>query len=102
MNLNYPNEFPALQFPKLLDLRTTDAFRLAKKRPHPLTRAWREKRATSGEKFIFEHLISGMHGRKPYTVNGQWGILARQHYLKGTTGSRFCSISKAQIILCVR
>src|SRR5215510_7292870 len=42
---------------------------LAKKRPHPLTRRFHEKRATSAEKFLPRKLITELYGRKPYTPN---------------------------------
>jgi hypothetical protein len=55
LNLNVSNEFLATQFPKLVKLERRTAITLAKKRPHQLTRATEQKRATSSKKIFRDY-----------------------------------------------
>jgi len=58
-SVNVSNEILATQFPKLVNLERRTAITLAKKRPHPLTRTTKEKRATSRE-IIFADDVFGV------------------------------------------
>ena len=76
--LNVSNEIPATQFPKFLELERLTAIRLAKNRPHPLTRRFRQKRVTDGRKTFGRRLISAWYGRKPYRLTGTVALLQPQ------------------------
>src|SRR5215213_8452711 len=74
----YPTKFSPHSSQRLVKLERWTAIALAKKRPHPLTRTTKEKRATSHEYIFLRRLIPGIDGRKPYTEKQNTGTLPRQ------------------------
>src|SRR6185503_90078 len=77
----YPTKFSPHSSQKLVNLERRTAITLAKKRPHPLTRTPREKRATSEEKFFLNDVFGvaslANHTQKNRTTRTDAPILVR-------------------------
>ena len=109
MNLKVFNEFPALQFPKFLKLRTLDGHYPCKEEATSANAQLVKEKGHFSKEFFAWMLVFGLYGRKPYTLNRTLGHSCQtvRHswqkncYVSRASCSFLCSISSVQMILCV-
>src|SRR5215213_1628045 len=98
----YPTKFSPHSSQRLVKLERWTAIALAKKRPHPLTRTTKEKRATSHEYIFYDDLFRVSTVANRTRKNRTLALYPDSCSDPGMSCAFFCSMSNAQMILCER